>query len=453
MAQSQGGVKRVLVISYYWPPNGGVGGQRWLKMCKYLPQHGWQPVVYTPANPEMAAVDEGLQRDVSPTLEVIKRPIWEPFTLYKRFTGRAKSDRIQTAFLQEADSSASGWKERLALWLRSNFFVPDPRVGWVAPSVRYLEKYLKVHPVDAIVTTGPPHSMHLIGLGLQRALGIKWIADFRDPWTAIDYYQQLSLTAWADRKHRRLERSVLAQAHRVVTVSWRWADDLRALGAERVSVITNGYDAADLPKAPVAVDEAFSLVHAGSMSPTRDQPGLWELLARLCTTDAEFARRFTLRFIGPVDKRVIQHIASAGLGDKVELVGRVPRSDAMREIMRARVLLLPINTTANQHGILPTKLYEYLSTGRPILAVGPPDGDVARVLGDQLLIGPKPAPGDARRVRALFDVQAPMSAVHDQYDRERLAGDMARLLTETTQSPGPSFYPNWDRVGNGQKDL
>jgi len=419
-------MKRVLIITYYWPPNGGVGGQRWLKMCKYLPEHGWQPVVYTPANPEMAAVDEGLLKDVSPDLEVIKRPISEPFSLYKRFTGKAKHERIQTAFLKEEGGRAS-WKERLALWVRSNFFVPDARVWWVKPSLRFLKDHLREHPVDAIVTTGPPHSMHLIGLGLKRALGVKWIADFRDPWTGIDYYQQLSLTAWADRRHRRMEREVLASADRVVTVSWRWAKDLEALGAKDVTVVTNGFDLADLPNAPVPVDGDYSLVHSGSMSPTRDQPGLWRLLARLCALDGEFAARFKLRFVGPVDASVIASVEAAGLGGHVERLGRVPRAQAMHEIKRARVLLLPINTTANQHGILPTKLYEYLSTGRPILAVGPKDGDAARVLGDHLLIGAEPGPDDARRMRALFDAAA-TGAPDPRYDRRALAGEMARVL-------------------------
>jgi len=418
---------RVLIITYYWPPNGGVGGQRWLKMCKYLPEHGWQPVVYTPANPEMAAVDEGLLKDVSPQLEVIKRPITEPFGLYKRFTGKAKHERIQTAFLKEEGSSAPNWKERLALWVRSNCFVPDARVWWVKPSIRLLKDYLREHPVDAIVTTGPPHSMHLIGLGLKRALGVKWIADFRDPWTGIDYYQQLSLTGWADRRHRRMEREVLTTADRVVTVSWRWGKDLEALGAKDVAVVTNGYDLADLPNSTVPVDEDYSLVHSGSMSPTRDQPGVWKLLAQLCANDPAFSMRFKLRFIGPVDASVIDSVNAAGLSKHVERLGRVPRAEAMREIMRARVLLLPINTTANQHGILPTKLYEYLSTGRPILAVGPKDGDVARVLGDHLLIGQQPDQRDAQRVRALFD--APATGSPDpRYDRRALTGEMARVL-------------------------
>lgn len=428
-------VKRVLIITYYWPPNAGVGGQRWLKMSKYLPQHGWQPVVFTPSNPEMASVDEALLGDVVRGTQVIKRPIMEPFGLYKLFTGKARDERIQTAFLKEEGNGGSSWKERLALWVRSNLFIPDARVWWVRPSVRFLKRYLREHPVDVVITTGPPHSMHLIGLALKRSTGVQWLADFRDPWTGIDYYSQLSLTRWADRRHKRLEREVLKDADRIVTVSWRWARDLEALGAKNVAVITNGYDRADLPLDPVRVDDRYTLVHAGSLSPTRDQPGLWGLLAALCRSDTSFAERFSLRLIGAVDASVIESMKAAGLGAHVERVGRLSRSDTMREVMKARVLLLPINNTANQHGILPTKMYEYLSTGRPILAVGPADGDVARVLGDRhLLIDPAAGPDDAPKVRALFDAAGSVSGPDTRYDRAWLAGEMVHLLDDLSPS-------------------
>ncbi|MBK9175522.1 MAG: glycosyltransferase [Flavobacteriales bacterium] len=421
-------MKRVLIITYYWPPNGGVGVQRWLKMSKYLPEHGWQPVVYTPTNPELVAEDVGLLTEVHPETEVIKRPITEPFGLYKRFTGKARDERIQTAFLSE--QKRGGWKEAVALWVRSNFFVPDARIWWVNPSIRFLKDYLREHPVEAVVTTGPPHSMHLIGLGLKGALGVKWVADFRDPWTGIDFYQQLRLTAWADRRQRRLERAVLTQADQVVAVSWRWAKDLEALGAKHVHVITNGYDPSDVPVPALPVDEEFSLVHAGSMSATRDQSGLWRLLAAMCRRDADFASRFKLRFVGPVDHAVTESLRSAGLEPFVERMGRVTHAEAMRAIARARVLLLPINTTANRHGILPTKLYEYLSVGRPILAVGPADGDVARVLGNShLLISAQPNDAEATRIMELFHRPASLTTVPDErFSRRVLAGAMAALL-------------------------
>jgi hypothetical protein len=422
-------MKRVLIISYYWPPNGGAGVYRWLKMSKYLPEFGWQPVVYTPENPEVVADDPGLLKDVGATVEVIKRPITEPFSLYKRFTGRAQNERVQTAFLSE--KRAGGWKEDLALWVRSNFFIPDARVWWVKPSIRYLKDYVKKHPVDAIISTGPPHSMHLIARGLQRATGLPWIADFRDPWTGIDFYGQLALTNWADRKHHRLEREVLTHADRVVTVSWSWAKDLEALGAKNVEVITNGFDRADVPKETAAVDDRYSLVHIGSMSATRDLPGLWKVLAAIAEKDPLFRERFVLRFVGPVDHSVVESATAAGLGGHIERLGRVSHAVAMHEMQRARVLLLPINDTPNSAGILPGKLYEYLSVGRPILAIGPSGGDVARVLGNAHQLLPRePAPSSQTDIRSLFDRQGPVVGhAIEQYDRRELARTMAELLS------------------------
>ncbi|MBS1946057.1 MAG: glycosyltransferase [Bacteroidetes bacterium] len=371
-------MKRVLIITYYWPPNGGAGVYRWLKLSKLLPEHGWQPVIYTPSNPEVIADDPGLQKDVRSDIEVVKRPITEPFNLYKRFTGRSTKEKVQVGFLNE--KKQGGWKEDLALWVRSNFFIPDARVWWVRPSVKFLKEYLKQHPVDAIISTGPPHSMHLIALGLKRALGVKWIADFRDPWTDIDFYAQLKLTRWADAKHKRLEGEVLREADRVLAVSWTMAKDLEVLGAKRVQVVTNGYDPGDLPIPAESVDEEFSLVHVGSLPPTRNAPVLWQALNALCAADPEFASRFRLRLIGPVDHTIMQSIREAGLGGQVEHVARVSHGEAMRHMQRARVLLLLLNDTANVKGILSGKLFEYVSTGRPILCIGPEDGDVFKVL-------------------------------------------------------------------------
>ncbi len=420
-------MKRVLIVSYYWPPNGGAGVYRWLKMSKYLPEHGWQPIIYTPSNPERVADDPELLKDVAADLIVWKRPITEPFSLYKRFTGKAQDAKVQTAFLSE--EGRTGWKEDLALWVRSNFFIPDARVWWVGPSVRYLKERMRAEPVDAIVTTGPPHSMHLIGRALKRSLGTTWIADFRDPWTGIDFYRQLKLSTWADAKHKRMERSVLSEADRVLAVSWSNADELGELGGRAVEVITNGYDEADVPGKAEPMDDAYSLVHVGSMSATRNAPGLWAVLRSLCDTDPAFAARFTLRFVGPVDRSVIESIKAAGLGAHVERVGRVRHDEAMVHMQRARVLLLSINNVPNSAGILTSKMFEYLSVGRPVLAAGAAGGDVARILhAPHVVTGHVPAAGDAERIRALFDINELPRADIKRYSRRHLAGEVAALL-------------------------
>jgi glycosyltransferase involved in cell wall biosynthesis len=395
-------MKRVLIITYYWPPNGGAGVQRWLKMAKYLPQHGWQPVVYTPENPEIITPDEALAKEVPSEAEIIKRPITEPYTFYKRLTGRKADEKVHLGFLNEGKKKKS-WREDLAVWLRGNAFIPDARVWWVKPSVKFLAGYLRDHPVDAVVSTGPPHSMHLIALGLKKRFPhLRWIADWRDPWTNIDFYQQLKLTGWADRKHHRLEREVIAQADVNVAVGWTMAEELKVLGSRNTEVITNGFDPDDVPSPVVPVDEEYSLVHVGNMTATRDIPQLWPVLAELCRTDTDFGSKFKLRFVGPVDHGVLGSIERAGLTEKVERIGSVDHARAMREMQRARVLLLSVNDTANAKGVLTSKVFEYLAVGRPILAFGPKDGDVARVLRPPHVLIDRSQPWDGRELEGLF---------------------------------------------------
>jgi glycosyltransferase involved in cell wall biosynthesis len=420
-------MKRLLIITYYWPPNGGAGVQRWLKFTKYLPQHGWQPVVYTPSNPEVIMPDPALEGEVPAEAEIVRYPITEPYGFYKRLTGRGKDTKVHTGFLSE--EKRQGWREDLALWVRSNLFIPDARVWWVKPSVRRLKAYLKDHPVDAVVTTGPPHSLHLIGLALKRELGVHWIADWRDPWTNIDFYQQLKLTGWADRKHRRLEGDVLREADRTIAVGWTMAAELEALGAKHVDVITNGYDPADVPSPAAPVDEAFSLVHVGSLTATRNAPGLWKALALLCAQDPVFAAKLKLRFVGAVDHTVLASIAEAGLSEKVERVGPVSHAEAMRHMQRARVLLLLLNDTANAKGILTSKLFEYLSVGRPLLSIGPKDGDVARVLGAERIVERGQEELSLSAIRALFErVDAAAGVANAQYSRPALTGQLVEVL-------------------------
>ena len=200
-------MKRVLIISYYWPPSGGAGVQRWLKFVKYLRSFGWEPVVYTPENPEFPETDLSLAKDIPPGLEVIKQPIWEPYDTYKKLLGQKKEDKINAAFLSEKKKNSM--LENFSVWVRGNFFIPDARKFWIRPSVKFLLNYLETNPVKAVISTGPPHSMHLIAMALAKKIKLPWLADFRDPWTNIDFYKDLRLSARADARHKKLEKKVL----------------------------------------------------------------------------------------------------------------------------------------------------------------------------------------------------------------------------------------------------
>ena len=372
-------MKRVLIITYYWPPSGGSGVQRWLKMSKYLPEYGWQPVIYTTENAEYPVMDPSLEKDVCPEAEVIRRPIVEPYSFYKKFLGIKKEETIKVGFASE--TKKTGWKAKLSLWARGNLFIPDARCWWVKPSVKYLKRYLKDHPVDAIVSTGPPHSMHLIAMKLKEALGIPWIADFRDPWTEIDFYDELHLSRWADRKQHRLERKVLTEADKVVTVSWDWARGLGRIGNRNVRVIQNGFDWQTKPALECTLlSPEFTLTHIGVIGPARNAPTLWQALQEIKTQVEDFSKNLRINLIGQVDQSVIHSMEACGLMENTQIIAHVPH-DEVRQIQESsQVLLLLVNNAPNAQGILTGKLYEYLASGRPILAIGPEDGDAARLL-------------------------------------------------------------------------
>ena len=375
-------MKRVLIITYYWPPSGGSGVQRWLKMSKYLPEYGWQPVIYTTENAEYPIIDPSLEKDVPPEAEVIRRHIFEPYSFYKRFLGIKKDETVKAGFIRE-EAKKKGWKEGLALWIRGNLFIPDARRWWIKPSVRYLKSYLKEHPVDAIISTGPPHSMHLIAMKLKEAFGLPWIADFRDPWTEIDYYKDLKLGKRADRKQHQKEHAVLTNANQVVVVSHDMKNSFDHLDARKTKVIMNGYDwTPSEMQQNISLSERFTLSHVGVLGSNRNSPIFWETVKELANENLDFKNSLDLQLIGQVDHSIIETIEANGLKDKVSIIPYIPHAEVIRKQQSSQVLLLFINNTPNAKGILTGKLFEYLATARPILCIGPEDGDAARIISE-----------------------------------------------------------------------
>jgi glycosyltransferase involved in cell wall biosynthesis len=371
-------MKRVLIITYYWPPSGGAGVQRWLKFTKYLRGFDWEPIIYTPENPEYPEADESLFKDVPTGIEVIKKPIWEPYNAYKQFTRQKKATKIQAGFLSEKKKNPV--IENFSVWIRGNLFIPDARRFWIKPSIRFLLKYLAAHPVEAIVSTGPPHSMHLIALGLKNKLNTPWLADFRDPWTGIDFYDKLHLTKQANNKHHRLERTVLSGADRVTIVSWNWALDFNRLFPRKYDVITNGFDSDDFRISDRKVSTTFELTHIGSLNQDRNPELLWEVLAEICSENESFSSDLRLRFIGKCDISLFQTLEKYRLLSRTEKTEYMPHDEVLKESAGSQVLLLLLNNTPNVMGIVPGKIFEYLATRRPIFCIGPNDGDSARII-------------------------------------------------------------------------
>lgn len=371
-------MKKVLIITYYWPPSGGSSVLRWLKFTKYLRDFGWEPVIYTPENPESQEIDEALLKEIPENTKILKTKIREPYLIYKRLTGRKKEDRLGVALM--SDKKTPGFIQKLSIWIRSNFFIPDPKCFWIKPSIKTLTKYLADNPVDIIISTGPPHSMHLIGLGLKRKTGIRWLADFRDPWTNIDFYSELLLLKAADRKHRILERQVLENADCIVTVSDTWAEEFRTLGSKNVVTLHNGFDHPPLQNTNLNPDRKFMITHLGSVPKSRNPEIFWKVLSEIVAQNIDFKNDLRIQLIGKVDQSVTAAIRKAGLSEYLTHISFIPHDETFRHISSASVLLLLINNSPNSKGILTNKFYEYLSANRPILAIGRTDGDAAEIL-------------------------------------------------------------------------
>ena len=430
-------MKRVLIITYYWPPSGGSGVQRWLKMSKYLPEYGWQPVIYTPEDGEYPIIDHSLEKDVAPEVEVLRRPIIEPYILYKKFLGIKKSDTVKVGFIKE-DDKKKGWKENLSVWIRGNCFIPDARCWWVKPSVKYLKTYLKEHPVDAIISTGPPHSMHLIAMKLKESLNIPWIADFRDPWTEIDYYDKLRLTRRSDRKHHDLEREVLTKADKVVTVSPDWAKRLGRIGNRNVRVIHNGFDnngtSTSLPP-----KDYFTLTYLGVLSSTQNPENLWKTLGELVKTNVGFSEDLKISIIGQIDNSAIKCIQENGLSKHVIIAPYIPHDQVEQTQKNSTILLLLLlpDSEIRAKGLLTGKMYEYMASRRPILCIGPENGDAARILKEThagVAVGFENKEKMREVIKDLYQkylengLPSNKNMGIEKYSRKALAGEYGKLL-------------------------
>ena len=347
-------MKRVLIISYYWPPTGGSGVQRWVKFAKYLPSEGWQPVIYTPENPEQLAVDHSLETEIPAEAEVIKTHITEPYELYKKFL-RKSGHSSEAVEVNPVNAQNKSFLQKAAMWVRGNLFRPDPRCLWIRPSVRFLKKYLEEHPVDLIVSTGPPQSMHLIGRRLALETGLPWIADFRDPWTKIFYFKHLSMTRATERWHRKMEKKVLDDASVVVAVSPLVQQEFQAMTQTPVELITNGFDTCDFPS------ERY-------------------VEADKCASDEEFAKLLKINLVGKTDRQIVESVISAGLGANLIDMGYQPHAEAIQQQRRASLLILPLRKEPEYKAVLPGKLFEYLASWRPVLGIGQPDGAMSMIL-------------------------------------------------------------------------
>ncbi|NNK87788.1 MAG: glycosyl transferase family 1 [Flavobacteriaceae bacterium] len=369
-------MKRALIIAYYWPPAGGPGVQRWLKFVKYLPQFQIKPYVYIPENPSYPIIDKALIEEVSEEVAIVRFPIKEPYRLASSVSS-GQSDTISKGIIPSEKKQSI--RQRLLLFIRGNFFIPDARKQWVKPSVSFLSEYIIANEISTIITTGPPHSLHLIGLGLKKERpGIRWIADFRDPWTTIGYHKKLKLTPFARKKHKQLEKQVLNSADQLITTSFITKTHFEELTSKPVTVITNGYD--DISVEALKLDSRFSISHIGTLLNDRNPEILWQVLQEIVYEDTTFRSSLQINLIGSVGREVIESLERHRLTQFLNLKGYVSHDEAVRSQRQSQLLLLVEIDSEETQAIIPGKLFEYMASNRPILALGPRGSDVEQLV-------------------------------------------------------------------------
>ncbi|MFT7611292.1 MAG: glycosyltransferase involved in cell wall biosynthesis [Parvicellaceae bacterium] len=370
--------KRVLIVVYYWPPSGGGGVQRWVKFAKYLNEFGWEPIIYAPENADYPVMDRSISGDVDDNLEVITRKIWEPYSIYNKLSG-SKDQKAHAGLI--SDGKKRSWLSSKMLWIRGNWFIPDARKFWIKPSVKFLCNYLSENPADAIISTGPPHSMHLIARNVKRRTGVRWLADFRDPWVHMD--NNIEDLMYSDRtlkKHQEMEMSVLKEADRVVTVSYTIVEDYEKQSGRKVDLITNGYDPSDFDFSELEKKDKFIIGHFGTLGKYRNPEVMFKVLGAICAENSDFKNKMVIQLAGTVDGSVLNSIHKEGLDQNLDLQNYLSHSESIKLMMKSSLLLLLLDKNASMKGRMTGKIFEYLATNNPILGLGYTLADPSRVL-------------------------------------------------------------------------
>jgi len=426
-------MNKVLMISYYWPPAGGPGVQRPLKFARYLPHFGWQPIVLTVKDGVYPATDRSLAEEVPAELPVYRSRNPEPDALYRRFAGRGSGETAVGVLAQKNLS----WKQRLAHSIRMNWFIPDAKKFWLPFALSTAEKIIREHRPAVVWSTSPPPTSHLIAMKLAQKHGLKWVADFRDPWSRIHYYGE-QRSRRARQKDRALEREVLQRCDRAVCVSQKFAGLLEKPEDKNIHILPNGFDGPDFENKTSPDKDYFDLAYVGGLNENRYYPHFFRALAGWINAEDERKRKVRLTLAGKVAPHIhadIENIFGGWSG--LRFAGYVAHREALRIMSGAAVLLLFTEQTTQYEGHLPGKLFEYLAAQRPIMALSPFAGEAAEIL-DETESGRLFSKSDDALdwLRNLYgrwqngDNLTPPAKAIDRYERKTLTGELARIFNE-----------------------
>jgi len=429
-------VRRSLLIGYYFAPSGGPGVQRILKFARYLPEYGWLPTVLTVDHKYAAvpSIDESLFHEVPPEVKVIRTRAWDPFNFYSRIQGKKKEQVIKVGHIEKEQGL-----NKIARWLRGNIFLPDARVGWVPFASQIARNLVQEQKFDAIMSTGPPHSSHLIGMAATKASGLPWVADFRDPWVEIYYSDQMYETSLARNIQIRIERKVLSKANAVVAVSKHVGVGLKRRAAiKRYEMIPNGYDPADIPRTYTVTKrrDKFIIAYVGTYNLRRHSEAFVRALKQLQILDS-----VEVHLVGKIENEALKSYQTNKIS--VKKINYLPHGDAIAYMQSADVLLLSLPKVDGHGGagIVSGKVFEYMSTRRPILAIGPEDGDLATLLHDTQageIFDHKNQKGIFRFLNQCLESRGNSWIINDavlaEFERPRLTGRLAHLLDQLCKS-------------------
>jgi glycosyltransferase involved in cell wall biosynthesis len=372
-------MKKVLVITYYWPPAGGPGVQRVLKFVKFLPRYGWNPVVLTVRQGEYMAIDESLADEVSEDLSIYRTETSEPFSLYKKLLGKKNDSTIPNLILTE--KSSTSMIQALAKWVRTNLFIPDARLGWIPHIVRHGMKIIAEEKPDLIFSSSPPHSLQLGAMKLARKSKIKWIADFRDLWYDLDIFyehnRRNSISAAIDGY---LERKVLSRADGITTASPYYIElfSPKVSGKVPFRSIVSGFDGSLFPKKSLKPDSReFTIVYAGTLSESRIPHVLLDVLSNFKSKSPVSIK---LKLIGSICEQMKKQVKRKQLEGITEYIAYKPHTVLIRDLRRAAMLLMVIDDVPHNVGLVAGKIFDYLGARRPILVIGPPESEVAKII-------------------------------------------------------------------------
>jgi len=430
-------IKKVLFITYYWPPSGGAGVQRCLKFVKHLPEFDITPTVITVSEKEASypVLDHTLAADIPAEVQVIRTSTNEPFEYYKKLTG--KKEIPYGGFANENKTSLT---QKIFKFLRGNLFIPDARVGWNKYAINAASQLLEQESFEAVVTTSPPHSTQLIGLHLQKKFGIKWIADLRDPWTDIYYYKDLNHTSWARKIDAKYEQSVIEKADALLVTSSNTKQLFLAkaphVESTKIKVLPNGFDEEDFKIASEPPSDAFVITYTGTITESYNIEIFLQALATISNRYSEIP--YKLRFVGKISDSILKQVKDAGIQNFTEVIPFVPHTESVKYLLSSTILLMGIPDVANNFCILPGKLFEYLATNKPIICIGPLNSDADQIIDEcgagrvfyyadyELMVDHLDQLSNMWKVNHNLDLP---SVNYRRYSRRNLTGELAEIIS------------------------